>query len=122
VLHRLALLHERLNQKYFGRRLRTIPFRLSGRMRTRLGEVSIEIGSGKPVEIALSRLHLRLHSWEEVEHTVLHEMIHQWQAETGHPVDHGPTFRRKARELGVAPRARRRVGASPRRLTGSSAS
>lgn len=122
LLHRLALLHERLNQRYFGRRLRTVPFRLSGRMRTRLGEVSVDIGSGKPVEIALSRLHLRRHSWEEIEHTVLHEMIHQWQAETGHPVDHGPVFRRKAREVGIAPRARRRVSASPRRLTGSTAS
>jgi hypothetical protein len=45
-----------------------------------------------------------------VEATVLHEMVHQWQAETGRPVDHGPGFRAKAEELGVVPRARRRVG------------
>ena len=29
---------------------------------------------------------------------MLHEMVHQWQAETGLAVDHGRTFRRKARE------------------------
>ena len=27
---------------------------------------------------------------------MLHEMVHQWQAETGLPVDHGPLFREKA--------------------------
>jgi hypothetical protein len=32
---------------------------------------------------------------------MLHEMVHQWQAEMGLRVDHGPTFRRKAREVGV---------------------
>jgi hypothetical protein len=47
-----------------------------------------------------------------VEHTLLHEMVHQWQAETGNPVDHGPTFRHKARQVGVLPGAKRRVGAA----------
>jgi hypothetical protein len=55
----------------------------------------------------MSRRHLRHDAWEEVEHTLLHEMVHQWQAETGQPVDHGPGFRRKAREVGALPRARR---------------
>jgi hypothetical protein len=36
-------------------------------------------------------------------------MVHQWQAETGRPVDHGREFRRKARELGIEPLARRRL-------------
>jgi hypothetical protein len=36
-------------------------------------------------------------------------MVHQWQAETGLPVDHGPLFRAKAREVGVLPTARRRL-------------
>jgi hypothetical protein len=40
---------------------------------------------------------------------MLHEMVHQWQAETGLKVDHGPTFREKARDVGVLPRARRRA-------------
>jgi hypothetical protein len=48
-----------------------------------------------------------------VEHTLLHEMVHQWQAETGIPVDHGPTFRRKARQVGVLPGAKRSLRGSP---------
>ena len=61
------------------------------------------------LEIAVSRRHLR-HGWAEVEATLLHEMVHQWQAETGRPVDHGPGFRRKAEAVGVVGRARRKVG------------
>ena len=41
---------------------------------------------------------------------MLHEMVHQWQAENGCAIDHGPTFREKAREVGVLPRAKRGVG------------
>jgi hypothetical protein len=40
---------------------------------------------------------------------MLHEMVHQWQAESGLRIDHGRTFRRKAREVGVIPAAKRTV-------------
>ena len=110
VLHRLEEMHRRLNSEYFGGLLAPIRFRLSGRMRTRLGELAVDRKSGKPTEIALSRRHLRAHGWAEVEHTVLHEMVHQWQAETGVEVDHGPGFRRKAREVGIVPSAVRDLG------------
>jgi hypothetical protein len=43
---------------------------------------------------------------------LLHEMIHQWQAESGLAVDHGPAFRKKARVLGIAPRAMRDISDS----------
>ena len=33
--------------------------------------------------------HLRRHGWDEALHTLLHEMVHQWQDETGYPIDHG---------------------------------
>ena len=85
------------------------PVRPDSRMRTRLGELAVELRSGRPLEIAISRRHLARHDWAEVEHTLLHEMVHQWQAESGLRVDHGPTFRRKAREVGVLPAARREV-------------
>jgi hypothetical protein len=65
--------------------------------------------SGEPSEIVVSRRHIRRHGWEEALHTLLHEMVHQWQDETGHPIDHGRVFRAKAREVGVAPSARRTV-------------
>jgi hypothetical protein len=109
LLHRLEMLYQQLNQKHFGGTLEEIPIRLSGRMRRRLGEFSVDIRTGRPIELSLSRQHIARHSWAEVEHTLLHEMVHQWQAETDLKVDHGPTFRRKAREVGVLPAAKRTI-------------
>lgn len=115
ILHQLSRLHERFNQEHFGGALREVPFRLSSRMRTRLGEISVNPRTGEVIDIGISRSHLRRHGWAEVAHTVLHEMVHQWQVETGQALDHGPGFRRKAREVGIAPRARRGIeaGGSP---------
>ena len=109
LLRELQKLHARLNREFFGGRLAVVPLRLSGRMRTRLGEVTLDDRGRRPVEIAISRRHARNDLWAEVRHTLLHEMVHQWQAEAGLPVDHGPTFRRKALDVGVEPRAHRRV-------------
>ena len=120
LLHRLYEAHRRLNDEFFGGELGEIPIRLSGRMRVRLGEVSVDLRTGRPIEIAISRLHIARHPWEEVEHTMLHEMVHQWQAEAGLPVDHGPTFRVKARDVGVLPAARRPVAAGGQAATTAS--
>ena len=62
-----------------------------------------------PAEIAISRRHLRRHGWQEALHTLLHEMVHQWQDETGQPIDHSSVFRRKAREVGVVAGATRKA-------------
>ena len=121
LLHRLGLLHRELNHTHFGGALGEIPIRLSSRMKRRLGELAVDLKTGGPAEIAISRRHIRRHGWAEVEHTVLHEMVHQWQAETGRPVDHGREFRWKAREVGIHAQAKRRLnppgheagGASP---------
>ncbi len=113
ILHRLERAHERLNAAHFGGSLGSLPIRLSGRMRTRLGELSVDLPSGRPLEIAISRRHIARHGWEEVEHTLLHEMVHQWQAESGLRVDHGAGFRRKAIEVGVLPAAHRPVAGQP---------
>lgn len=98
-------LHARLNQEHFGGTLSPIPIRISRRMKRRLGEVRLDRRTGAAVEISLSRRHVRRDGWREAEHTLLHEMIHQWQAENGQRVDHGKGFRRWARELGIHPRA-----------------
>lgn len=113
VLHRLAQAHERLNVEHFAGALGGLPIRLSGRMRTRLGELSVDLRTGRALEIAISRRHITRHPWAEVEHTLLHEMVHQWQAESGLRVDHGATFRKKAIEVGVLPAAQRQVGRQP---------
>jgi hypothetical protein len=115
VLHRLETRHRELNQLHFGGTLGPIPFRISGRMRTRLGELSVDRRTGRPIEIALSRRHVERHPWTEVEHTLLHEMVHQWQAEGGLPVDHGAIFREEARRVGILASSTR-----PRLLTMSS--
>jgi hypothetical protein len=101
----LGRLHEALNQAHFDGVLQTIPIRLSGRMRTRLGELRLDRRTCRPVCIGISRRHLRRDGWIAVRETLLHEMVHQWQAETGRPVDHGTEFRRKARQVGITPRA-----------------
>ena len=116
LLHRLTELHQRLNAEHFGGALGEIPIRLSSRMRTRLGELAVEIRSGKPLEITISRRHLARHPWSEIEHTMLHEMVHQWQAESGLRIDHGRTFRQKARAVGVIPSAKRTVSGAAGRM------
>lgn len=116
LLHRLETLHRALNLQHFGGTLSEIPIRLSSRMRRRLGELAVDVKTGRPLEIGLSRRHLARHPWAEVEHTMLHEMVHQWQAETGSRVDHGATFRRRAREVGVLAHAKRTVGGSSETL------
>ena len=108
VIRELELRHQRLNATHFGGALKRIRFRVSPQMRTRLGEVTMDSRTRQPKEIAISRRHLR-DGWDEVEQTLLHEMVHQWQGEVGLSVDHGPTFRRKAIEVGVEPCARRKL-------------
>jgi hypothetical protein len=101
MLRQLELLRQELNRVHFQDGLPGIPIRLSARMRTRLGELTLEDRTGKPVEIAISRRHVERDLWSEVRQTLLHELVHLWQADAGLAVDHGPTFRRKAREVGI---------------------
>lgn len=102
-LARLQSLHQQLNDRWFGGSLALIEIALSDRMRRKLGHYEPR-GAGIPA-IAIGRRHLRRDGWEQVAVTLLHEMVHQWQDESGLPVDHGPTFRRKATEVGIEPRA-----------------
>jgi hypothetical protein len=105
----LAAWHRRLNAEHFGGALRELPIRVSRRMRSRLGHYTAATPGGDPPEIAISRRHIRRHGWDEAVHTLLHEMVHQWQDERGLAIDHGAAFRRRAREVGIAPSACRTV-------------
>jgi hypothetical protein len=109
AIARLRDAHDDFNRVYFGGALRHVPIGVSGRMKTRLGQYTPVQDGVEVAEIAISRRHIRRDSWTDVLHTLLHEMVHQWQDESGLPVDHGVAFRRKAREVGVLPRARRPV-------------
>jgi hypothetical protein len=108
---RLTEWHARFNADHFRGALRSLEVRVSRRMRARLGHYMAGTVTGEPPEIAISRRHLRRHGWDEALQTLLHEMVHQWQDEQGMPIDHGAAFRRKAREVGISPRARRTVAA-----------
>jgi hypothetical protein len=119
IAEKFGAWHVRYNSRYFHGRLKHVPIRVSRRMKTRLGHYTASTAGGEPAEIAISRAHLRKHGWEEALHTLLHEMVHQWQDETGHTIDHGAKFRAKAREVGVAPYARRVLATRPGRAEGS---
>jgi hypothetical protein len=106
---RLRQRHAQLNTEKFGGKLGPVPIRISRRLKSRLGHYAWKGQEGRPAEIVISRRHIRRHGWEEAEHTLLHEMVHQWQDETGRKVDHGREFRRMALAVGITPQARRGV-------------
>jgi hypothetical protein len=108
LAERLTALHERYNAECFEGKLAAVPIRISRRMKSRLGHYTAARG-GQSAEIAISSGHFRRHGFVEVAHTLLHEMVHQWQDETGLPVDHGAAFKRKCREVGASPSATRRL-------------
>ncbi|MEP7381954.1 MAG: SprT-like domain-containing protein [Gemmatimonadota bacterium] len=107
LAERLREAHLRLNQERFDGALQHIHVTVSRRMKTRLGHYAPARSHPGGAEIAISGRHIRRHGWREAFDTLLHEMVHQWQEENGHPIDHGPIFRRKARDVGTTPRARR---------------
>jgi hypothetical protein len=119
IADQLRAWHSRYNRRHFAGTLRGVEIRVSRRMKSRLGHYTASTPGGEAAEIAISRAHLRKHGWPETLHTLLHEMVHQWQDETGHTIDHGSTFRTKAREVDVAPYARRVLATRPGRGDGS---
>lgn len=93
--------HAEFNQRFFDGSLGPVSIRVSGRMRRRLGQYTVAAGDA-PAEIAIGRSHVRRHGWPEALRTLLHEMIHQWQAECGLPLGHGREFREKEEEIRAA--------------------
>lgn len=107
-IRELSRLHRAYNDERFAGVLRAIPIRISRRMKSRLGHYS-PAAHGCEAEIVISRRHIRRDGWEEALHTLVHEMVHQWQDEQGLVVDHGSSFRAKARAVGITPLACRAV-------------
>lgn len=108
TLARLAELHQLLNRRWFDGSLTQATLRLSGRMRRKLGEFR-PAQDGRGAEITIARRHLRRDGWKSVEETLAHEMVHQWQAESGRKLEHGKEFRRMCRRLGIDGAATRRL-------------
>jgi SprT-like family len=105
---RLAEWHTRLNGERFAAQLKPVPIRVSRRMVRRLGHYAPGVDGGGP-EIAISARHLRRDGFASALETLLHEMVHQWQHENGLELDHGAEFRKKCREVGAVPSAKRAV-------------
>ena len=108
LIRELARWHSTYNSERFAGSLRTVPIRISRRMKSRLGHYC-PASEGSEPEIVISRRHIRRDGWDEALHTLLHEMVHQWQDEQGLIVDHGTSFRAKARAVGITPLACRAV-------------
>lgn len=100
--------HARFNNERFHGALHRVTVRVSRRMRARLGHYA-PAQQGRAAEIAISRRHMRRHGMAEALETLLHEMVHQWQDEMGHPLGHDQHFRVKAKQVGIAGRAKRVV-------------
>jgi len=108
LAERLAEWHTRLNGERFGAALALVPIRVSRRMVRRLGHYAPGVEGGG-AEIAISGRHVHRDGFAAALETLLHEMVHQWQHESGLPIDHGAEFRRKCREVGAIPSAKRAV-------------
>jgi hypothetical protein len=106
IIERLQSAHAEYNCALFDGELGQIRMRISRRMKNRLGHYMVE-GGGQPAEIAMSLRHLERDPWDDVLQTLVHEMVHQWQDQHGMVLDHGQTFRAKAREVGISARATR---------------
>lgn len=104
---RLTEAHAQLNAQLFDGTLKPMTIRVSRRMKRKLGHYSLA-SAEHPADIAIGRRHIRRDAWEDVIHTLLHEMVHQWQQECGLAVKHDRAFRAKAREVGIHPGAVRR--------------
>jgi hypothetical protein len=108
LIQRLLELHTELNARHFAGALGSVRIGLSYQMRRKLGEFRPPAGPGGRPSIVLGRRHVRRDGWSAAVETFLHEMIHQWQSETGLPLAHDPAFRRKAAAVGIDGRAVRR--------------
>ncbi|MEO6331902.1 MAG: SprT-like domain-containing protein, partial [Gemmatimonadaceae bacterium] len=104
---RLTEAHAELNAQFFGSALKPIDIRVSRRMQRKLGHYALASGDVR-ASIAISRRHIRRDAWDDVIHTLLHEMVHQWQQDNALPVAHDRAFRVKCREVGIDSRAVRR--------------
>lgn len=99
---RLTEAHAALNEQLFAGGLAPLTIRVSRRMKRKLGHYAPASAAGS-ADIAIGRRHIRRDAWEDVIQTLIHEMVHQWQQESGLPVAHDRAFRAKAREVGIDP-------------------
>lgn len=98
---------------YFDGALPVVPITLSPRLSDRYAY--LKTVGGKPEAIIFSSRLIYERGWSATQATLLHELIHVWQASQGLKPDHGKAFKDKARELKISPSASEAVPILPSR-------
>lgn len=110
VLGRLYAIAHEVNERHFGGLLPTLPIHIRP-VAKRNGKVEsvaflwVEDGTGAPRYIVIGERLALDGSWTDVRDALKHELVHVWQAQSGGPVNHGPTFRQWCQKLGISMRA-----------------
>lgn len=106
TLGRLYVLYHDTNERYFGGLLPLVPIYFAPNLKPGKTETTAYLWTddyeGVPRYIVVREEHALQDPWPSVQDTLLHELIHVWQASRGHKVNHGPTFKKMAARLGVA--------------------
>ena len=111
VLGRLYVAYHEANSRHFAGLLPSVPLDITPiqRPRGKQGMVACtqtSIAENRPLCILFDSGYVqKTPSWTEITHTLLHEMIHVWQAVRGERPNHGASFRTMCRRLGISERA-----------------
>jgi hypothetical protein len=92
----LRMFAKEANSKYFNDELNisVISFEISGRMVRALGLYTVKNPTTRPVQsIKISKICISVNDWKN---TMVHELVHAWQFQTGKPLDHGYYFKAKS--------------------------
>ena len=106
TLGRLYATYHDFNLQHFAGLLVTLPLYI----RPSTGKATIAYTwtddyTGAPKYIVLTEAHALSDPWPDVRSTLLHEMVHCWQAQQGRQVAHDENFRLMAERLGISGRA-----------------
>ena len=109
VQGRLHAHYHEVNERHFAGLLPTLPILIVPMTRKRRGLRSIACtycdDMGAPRRITMDEAFALTKSWGAVRDALTHEMGHVWQAAMGLDLDHGPSFHRIAKRLGISERA-----------------
>ncbi len=108
----LQLLFAHLNNEFFRGEIPTYRIAYNARFGNLAGRITY-----KPPLIELSPKHFERHP-QALRETLLHEMIHAWLFAHGESPNHGASFKKKMRELGITSIYHDLGHAAPRRQSG----
>ena len=108
-LGRLYVVYHEANERHFAGLLPALPIRIEKAARPGKVETQAYLWcddfTGQPRYIIMDERTALGADWPTVRATLIHEVIHVWQAVQGRKVSHDAAFRAKAKELGISERA-----------------